>query len=106
MDADETEFSGTFIPDSVTGRFEIKNVDFAYPNGTKALFDISTEILPNKINALVGLSGAGKSTVVNLLVKFYEPTTGAILLDGVNLQDYDTEWLRERDKAIFDISQE
>src|SRR5690606_17389779 len=51
-------------------------------------------ILPNKITALVGLSGAGKSTVINLLDKFYEPTSGAILLDGVDLKDYDTDFLR------------
>ena len=95
MDANETEFSGSYIPEKIIGRFELKNVDFSYPNGTKALFDISTDILPNKINALVGLSGAGKSTVVNLLDKFYEPTSGTIFLDGVDLQDYDTEWLRD-----------
>jgi ABC-type multidrug transport system fused ATPase/permease subunit len=48
-----------------------------------------------KITALVGLSGAGKSTIVNLLDKFYEPQQGAITLDGVSLGEWDTEWLRE-----------
>ena len=95
MDADETEFSGTYIPEKVTGIFELKKVDFAYPNGTKALFDVSMTIKPNTINALVGLSGAGKSTVVNLLDKFYEPSSGVIYLDGVDLQEYDTHWLRD-----------
>jgi len=52
-------------------------------------------ILPNKITALVGLSGAGKSTVINLLDKFYEPDQGEILLDGVPLREYDTRFLRE-----------
>lgn len=95
MDADEeTEFSGKYIPTDFKGSFEIKNVDFAYPNGTKALYDVSMKIQPNTINALVGLSGAGKSTVINLLDKFYAPTSGQILLDGVDLQEYDTEWLR------------
>lgn len=95
MDADEeTELSGTYIPEKFTGTFEIKNVDFAYPNGTKALYDVSMVIKPNTINALVGLSGAGKSTVINLLDKFYAPTSGEILLDGVDLQEYDTHWLR------------
>lgn len=95
MDADEeTEFSGKYIPTDFKGSFEIKNVDFAYPNGTKALYDVSMNIQPNTINALVGLSGAGKSTVINLLDKFYAPTSGQILLDGVDLQEYDTEWLR------------
>lgn len=96
MDADEeAEFSGIYIPEKITGIFEIKNVDFAYPNGTKALFDVSMVIKPNTINALVGLSGAGKSTVINLLDKFYAPTTGKILLDGIDLQKYDTKWLRD-----------
>lgn len=91
---DQTESSGKYIPQKVTGKFEIKNVDFIYPNGTQALFDVSMHIKPNKINALVGLSGAGKSTVINLLDKFYEPTSGAIFLDDVDLQEYDTHWLR------------
>jgi ABC-type multidrug transport system fused ATPase/permease subunit len=52
-------------------------------------------ICPNQNTALVGLSGAGKSTIINLLDKFYEPTTGAIYLDGVDLREYNTEFLRE-----------
>ncbi|WP_423999962.1 ABC transporter ATP-binding protein [Maribacter sp. IgM3_T14_3] len=96
MDADEeTELSGNYIPEKFNGTFEINNVDFAYPNGTNALYDVSMVIKPNTINALVGLSGAGKSTVINLLDKFYAPTLGEILLDGVDLQEYDTHWLRD-----------
>lgn len=91
---EEKENSGTYIPEKLEGRFEMKNVDFHYPNGTQALFDVNMEILPNKITALVGLSGAGKSTVINLLDKFYEPTSGEIYLDGVPLKDYDTQFLR------------
>ncbi|WP_066217821.1 ABC transporter ATP-binding protein [Formosa haliotis] len=96
MDADyQAEFSGSYIPEYVEGTFEMKNVDFVYPNGTKALFNASLVIKPNTINALVGLSGAGKSTVINLLTKFYAPTAGTIYLDGVDLLEYDTKWLRE-----------
>lgn len=91
---DQTESSGTYIPEKVIGKFEIKHVDFVYPNGTQALYDVSMVIKPNTINALVGLSGAGKSTVINLLDKFYEPTSGTIFLDGIDLQEYDTHWLR------------
>ncbi len=94
MDANDTEFGGTYIPEKITGKFELKNVDFAYPNGTKALFNVSMLIKPNTINALVGLSGAGKSTVINLLDKFFEPTSGSILLDGVDLKEYNTVCLR------------
>ena len=91
----ETENSGTYIPKKLVGAFEIKNVDFSYPNGTKALFDINMKIEPNKITALVGLSGAGKSTIINLLDKFYTPDSGEILLDGENLNLYDTQYLRD-----------
>lgn len=96
MDAhEETEIGGSYIPEKISGVFEIKNIDFAYPNGTKALFDVSMVIKPNTINALVGLSGAGKSTVINLLDKFYAPSSGKIFLDGVDLQEYNTQWLRD-----------
>ena len=58
-------------------------------------YNINMEIVPGNITAFVGLSGAGKSTIVNLLDKFYEPDTGTILLDGVDLREWDTKYLRE-----------
>ena len=91
----EVEPSGTYRPEKVQGRFALKDVDFTYPNGTQALFGVNMTIDPGKITALVGLSGAGKSTIVNLLDKFYVPQKGTILLDGVDLQEYDTRYLRE-----------
>ena len=92
---EEVEPSGSYKPEKIHGRFEMKHVDFTYPNGNQALFDVNMTIEPNKITALVGLSGAGKSTIVNLLDKFYEPQVGTITLDGVDLRDYDTKFLRE-----------
>ena len=91
----EVEPSGEYKPEPIHGNFELKGVDFTYPNGTQALFGINMKIEPGKITALVGLSGAGKSTIVNLLDKFYEPQVGTITLDGVDLKDYDTHYLRE-----------
>ena len=91
----EVEPSGDYKPEQIHGNFELTNVDFTYPNGTQALFDVNMKIEPGKITALVGLSGAGKSTIVNLLDKFYEPQVGTITLDGVDLKDYDTHYLRE-----------
>jgi len=91
----ETEPTGKYIPQKIMGHIEVQNVDFEYPNGTKALHEVNLEIPPNTITALVGLSGAGKSTLVNLLDKFYEPNAGKILLDGVDLKEYDTQWLRD-----------
>ena len=90
----ETESSGNYIPERVKGHIELKEVSFTYPNGTKAIKNLNMSILSNQITALVGLSGAGKSTVINLLDKFYEPTSGAIYLDGIKLADYDTNSLR------------
>ena len=91
----EVEPSGSYKPEKIHGKFEIQHVDFTYPNGNQALFDVNMTIDPGKITALVGLSGAGKSTIVNLLDKFYEPQVGRILLDGVDLREYDTQFLRE-----------
>ncbi|MCQ2227502.1 MAG: ABC transporter ATP-binding protein/permease [Bacteroidales bacterium] len=92
---DEREPSGKYRPEKVEGNFEIRNVDFTYPNGTKALHNINMKITSGKITAFVGLSGAGKSTVVNLLDKFYAPDCGEILLDGVDLREWDTHYLRD-----------
>lgn len=91
----QTESSGNFIPKKIHGHFSVRNVDFTYPNGTKALHNVSLEIYPNETNAFVGLSGAGKSTLINLLTKFYEPDSGQILLDGVDLCEYDTYEIRK-----------
>ncbi|MEH6680938.1 MAG: ABC transporter ATP-binding protein [Sediminicola sp.] len=95
LEADnEKESKGNYIPKSIEGLIEIKGVDFQYPNGNMALHGIHMCIRPNEITALIGLSGAGKSTIINLLDKFYEPTKGTIFLDGVDLQEYDTPFLR------------
>ena len=92
---DEVERSGQYRPAEVRGDFELQGVDFTYSNGTQALHDVSMHIESGKITALVGLSGAGKSTIVNLLDKFYHPQRGVIRLDGVDLADWDTQWLRD-----------
>ena len=96
LDSDqEIEPTGTYKPEKIEGNFEISGVDFTYPNGTKALHNINMKIESGKITAFVGLSGAGKSTIVNLLDKFYEPDCGSIKLDGVDLKEYDTKFLRD-----------
>ena len=96
LEADsQTEQSGNYMPDKIVGLIEIDNVSFSYPNGYEALRNVNMRIQPNQNTALVGLSGAGKSTVINLLDKFYEPSSGQIRLDGVDLKDYDTDFLRK-----------
>ncbi|MCH7381420.1 MULTISPECIES: ABC transporter ATP-binding protein [Acinetobacter] len=92
---DEIETSGELKPQPLTGKFELKQVNFFYPNGFHALKDINLTIQPNKITALVGLSGAGKSTLISLLDKFYLPQSGEILLNGSALTEIDTQYLRD-----------
>ncbi|CAB1219342.1 ABC transporter ATP-binding protein [Acinetobacter bouvetii] len=95
LEADhEIEPSGRQKP-LIHGNFELQNVEFYYPNGHHALKQINMQIQPNKITALVGLSGAGKSTLISLLDKFYQPASGQILLDGMNLEQIDTQYLRD-----------
>ncbi|MBC9230807.1 ABC transporter ATP-binding protein [bacterium SPL81] len=91
----EIETSGQDKPLQLRGQFELKQVNFHYPNGHHALKNINMIIQPNKITALVGLSGAGKSTLISLLDKFYLPQSGQILMDGIDLKDMDTEYLRD-----------
>ena len=96
LDADgEVERSGTYCPEKVEGLFELKNVEFTYGNGTHAIRDLTMTIRSGQTTALVGLSGAGKSTVVNLLDKFYVPDSGSITLDGVPLSEWNTKKLRD-----------
>ena len=92
---DDVEQSGDYKPADVKGRFELQHVDFTYPNGVKALHDVSMCIEPDKITALVGVSGAGKSTIVNLLDKFYHADSGCVTLDGKPLSEWNTRWVRE-----------
>ncbi len=97
LDADfAIEESGSLITENLRGEFELKNVNFTYPNGTQALVDVSMKIPHGKTVAFVGLSGAGKSTLLNLLCKFYAPTNGEILFDGKNLLDFQTNALRRK----------
>lgn len=90
----ETEKTGNFIEENIKGEFNLKNIDFTYPSGAKALSNVSIFIEHGKTTALVGLSGAGKSTVINLLCKFYLPNSGEITLDGKNLNDFENHHLR------------
>ena len=81
---------------------EFKNVSFAYPgSNSKALDDVSLQIRPGESLALVGENGSGKTTLIKLLTRLYEPTEGHIFLDGVELQDWDVEALRQRIGVIF-----
>jgi subfamily B ATP-binding cassette protein MsbA len=77
-----------------TGRIEFRHVSFEYPDGTPALRDVSFTIETGTSLALVGPSGAGKSTIADLLLRFYDPTRGAIYMDGIDIRELDVSWLR------------
>jgi ABC-type multidrug transport system fused ATPase/permease subunit len=79
----------------IKGNFEMKNVSFSYPNGKQALKNINLKILNGQTTAIVGLSGAGKSSAMNILAGFYSPTEGEVLLDDLNLNQYDQAFVRE-----------
>jgi ABC-type multidrug transport system fused ATPase/permease subunit len=97
LDADDQiEASGTLGVSTLQGNFELIDVSFTYPNGTQALHHINMKIPHGKTVAFVGLSGAGKSTLINLLTRFYQPTSGKILLDGKELSEYETDLLRRK----------
>lgn len=93
------ETSGTKIP-SRNPRIEFVNVSFHYPNAENdVLKNCSFVIQPGKKVGLVGLNGSGKSTIVKLLCRFYDPTEGEILIDGTNAREYDIVALR----ALFGV---
>ena len=93
---------GIQAPSPIREGFEFRDVSFRYP-GTDAwvLRDVNLYIRPAERIALVGLNGAGKTTLVKLLTRLYDPTEGQVLLDGVDLREYDLKSLHQRIGVIF-----
>jgi ATP-binding cassette subfamily B protein/subfamily B ATP-binding cassette protein MsbA len=94
--AEESHLTEGLRPDHLRGHLRFENVSFDYAEDAPAIRDLSFEAKPGETIALVGATGAGKSTVLNLLTRFYEPSRGRILLDGTPLADISKEWLRDR----------
>jgi ABC-type multidrug transport system fused ATPase/permease subunit len=90
-------------PARIAGDIEFRNVSFGYGQGARALRDVSLHARPGETIALVGTTGAGKSTLVNLLARFYELSAGEILIDGRPIRSYHVRALRE---MIGMVSQE
>ncbi len=94
---------------TVAGRITLQNVGFIYPGTSRqVLHDIDLDVDPGETIALVGRSGSGKTTLCNLIARFYDPTSGAVALDGVNLREIQVESYRrllgivEQDVFLFD----
>jgi ABC-type bacteriocin/lantibiotic exporter with double-glycine peptidase domain len=91
---------GTEIAD-VQGQITFEHIDFSYIPGTEVLHDISLAVEPGTTIALVGRSGAGKTTIANLLMRFYTPDSGRLTIDGIDLQDLKIESLRSQFGVIL-----
>ena len=94
--------NGRIAPEPIRHGIEFKDVTFRYPGSdVDVLRSINLTIEPGEHIALVGLNGAGKTTLIKLLTRLYDPTHGQILLDGVDLRDYDLQSLHQRFGVIF-----
>jgi ATP-binding cassette, subfamily B, bacterial len=89
------------VPRPIRQGFEFRNVSFAYPNGREVLSGVSFKLVHGERIALVGENGQGKTTIVKLLTRLYDPTNGQILLDGLDLREYDLEDLWREIGVIF-----
>ncbi len=98
------------VAERVRPKIELRGVGFTYPNGTLALQDLSLRIEPGERVAVVGRSGAGKTTVMKLLLRFYDPTEGAILLDDTEIPRFTITSLRnqiavvQQDTVLFGLT--
>ena len=94
--------NGLIAPAPIRQGIEFRHVSFSYPGSdVEVLRDINLHIQPGERIALVGLNGAGKTTLIKLLTRLYDPTEGQILLDGVDLREYDLKSLHQRFGVIF-----
>lgn len=80
----------------IEGNISFKNVSFEYKNGEKILNDFNLDIKAGESIALVGETGSGKSTIVNLVCRFYEPTTGTVFIDGIDYKKRSLLWLQSQ----------
>ena len=91
----QIEDRGTLNPDKIDGGISIKNLRFSYITGEEVLHGINLEIKPGEKIAVVGATGAGKSTIINLLSRFYEFDEGSVLLDKNSIKDFSLKGLRK-----------
>ncbi|MDM3850146.1 MAG: ABC transporter ATP-binding protein [Aphanizomenon gracile PMC627.10] len=92
---------GVKIPTPIRTGITFDQVDFHYPDGRLALKDISFTLYPGQTVAIVGENGAGKTTLVKLLTRLYDPTTGRIIVDGIDLRDLNLEQWRQQIAGVF-----
>lgn len=101
MDVESEDKSGEQTMDDAKGVITFKNVNFSYVPEKQVLFDFNFEVHAGHKIALVGATGSGKTTVVNLLMRYYDVDSGEILIDGVNIKDIDCNNLRKNTAIVL-----
>ena len=92
------------VEEDFRGNIKFENVSFSYKDDFYVLRDLNLEIKENQTVAFVGHTGSGKSTIMNLIVKFYSATKGNVLINGRNINDYSKEYLREKTAIVLQDS--
>lgn len=95
--------SGEFKIENIEGRVEFKNVSFKYPNssGDPIIKNLTLDVKPGNTLAILGATGSGKTSIVNLVSRFYDVTDGELLIDNVNVKEYDLTNLRSKIGVVF-----
>ncbi len=98
---EKTENTGKYKPETLKGDIEFNNVWFAYNDENWVLRDISFHVKPGETLALVGATGAGKSSTINILNRFYEINKGTVTIDGVDIREYELSYLRSHIATVL-----
>lgn len=101
MDEESENKIGSLNMDNAEGIVTFKNVNFSYKEGHQVLFDFSLDVHAGEKVALVGATGSGKTTIVNLLMRFYDIDSGEILIDGLNVKDINLDSLRKNTAIVL-----
>ena len=97
----QIEDKGTFIAQQMKGKIDLEQLHFSYIEGEEVLKGINLEVNPGETLAIVGATGAGKSTIINLLSRFYEFNSGEIKIDGTSIRDYALSDLRKHVAVVL-----
>ena len=100
----EEDKASEVVEEDFRGNIKFENVSFSYKDDFYVLRDLNLEIKENQTVAFVGHTGSGKSTIMNLIVKFYSATKGDVLINGRNINDYNKEYLREKTAIVLQDS--